>query len=44
MVWTVSGEGCLRQEFQRRLPSLFQVQGEKAHYQVTISPDQSGLA
>ena len=43
-VWTVSGKGCLQQEFQRGLPSLFQVQGDKVHYQITICPGQSGLA
>ena len=43
-VWTVSGKGCMQQEFQRGLPSLFQVQGDKVHYQITIRPAQSGLA
>ena len=43
-VWTVSGKGCLQQEFQRGLPSLLQVQGYKIHYQITICPGQSGLA
>ena len=33
-VWTVSGKGYLQQEFQRVLPSLFQVQGDKVHYQI----------
>ena len=40
----VSGKGCLQQEFQKGLPSLFQVQGDKVHYQITIRPGQSGLA
>ena len=39
-VWTVSGKGYLQQEFQRVLPSLFQEQGDKVHYQITI-PGQS---
>ena len=40
----VSGKGCLQQEFQRGLPSLFQVQGDMAHYQITICSGQGGLA
>ena len=43
-VWTVSGKGYLQQEFQRGLPSLFKVQADKVHYQITIRPGQSGLA
>ena len=43
-VWRVSGKDCLQQEFQRGLPSLFQVKGDKVHYQITIRPGQSGLA
>ena len=43
-VWTVSGKNCLQQDFQRGLLSLFQVQGDKVHYQITIRPGQSGLA
>ena len=42
-VWTVSGKGCLQQEFQRGLPNLFQVQGDKVNYQITIRPGQSRL-
>ena len=44
VVWTVSVKGYLRQEFQRGIPFLFQVQGDKAHYQITIRPSQIGLA
>ena len=44
VVWLVSGKGCLQQELQRELPSLFQVQGGKVQYQITIRPSQSGLA
>ena len=44
MVWTVSGKGWLQQQFQRGLLSLFQVQGVKVHYQITVRPGQSGLA
>ena len=43
-VWTVSGKGCLQQELQRGLPNLVQAQGDKVYYQITIRPDQSGLA
>ena len=43
-VWMVSGKGCLQQEFQKGLPSCFQVQGDKVHYQITIRSGQSGLA
>ena len=43
-VWTVLGKGCLQQEFYRGLPSLFQVQGDTVHYQITIPPGQSGIA
>ena len=28
----------------RELPSLFEVQGDKVHYQITIRPGQSGIA
>ena len=41
-VWTVSSKGRL--QFQRPTPSLFQVQGDKFHYQITIRPGQSVLA
>ena len=40
----VQGKGCLQQEFQRGLPGIFQVQGDKAHYQITIRPGEGGLA
>ena len=43
-VWTVSGKGCLQQEFQRGLVRLFQVEGDKRHYQTTFCPGQSRLA
>ena len=43
-VWTVSDKGYLQQEFQRGLPSLFQVQGDTVHCQITIRPVQSILA
>ena len=43
VVWTVSGKGCLQQQFQRGLLSLFQVQGVKVRYQITVRPGQSGL-
>ena len=43
-VWTVSGKGCLQQEFQRELVRLFQVEGDKRHYQTTFCPGQSRLA
>ena len=39
----VPGKGCLQQEFQRGLPSLFRVQGGKVHYQITIRSGQNGL-
>ena len=42
-VWTVSGKGCSQQEFQRGLTSVFQVQEDKVHYQITIRPGQRGL-
>ena len=41
-VWTVSSKGRL--QFQRPTPSLFQAQGDKFHYQITIRPGQSVLA
>ena len=44
VVWTVSGKGYLQQDFQRELPSLFQVQGDTVHCQITICPGQSELA
>ena len=43
-VWMVSGKGCLQQEFQRGLPSSFQIQGDKVYYQITVCPGLSGLA
>ena len=43
MVWTVSGKGWLQQQFQRGLLSLFQVQGVKVRYQITVRPGQSGV-
>ena len=43
-VWRVPGKDCLQQEFQRGLPSLFQVKGDIVHYQIAIRPGQSGLA
>ena len=42
-VWMVPGKGCLQQEFQRGLPSLFRVQGDKVHYQIAIRSGQNGL-
>ena len=38
------GKGCLRKEFQKGLPSLFQVQRDKSHYRIRICPGQSGIA
>ena len=40
----ISGKDCFQQEFQRGLPSLFQVQGDKVHYQIAIRPGQSRAA
>ena len=44
VVLAASDKGCLQQESQRGLASLFQVQGDKVDYQITIPPVQSGLA
>lgn len=43
-VLAVSDKGYLQQESQRGLASLFQVQGDKVDYQITIPPVHSGLA
>ena len=40
-VWTVSGKGCLQQEFQRGLPSFFQIQGSLSNYNLSWSKSVS---
>ena len=42
-VWTISGN-YLRREFQKQLPNLLQVQDEKVHCQITIHPEECGVA
>ena len=44
MVWTVSGFGYLREEFQRQFPNLCQISDSQAHWQITIRPGSDGLA
>ena len=43
VVWKISGKGRLRQEFQRGLPTYFQVQVNKAHYEIIICHGQSRI-
>ena len=43
-VWKVSGKVCKWKEFQAMLPSLSQIQGEKAQQLITNRPGVSGLA
>ena len=44
VVWIISGKDYLRREFQKQLLNLLQVQDENVQSQITICPEQCGLA
>ena len=44
VVWSISGNDYLRRDFQKQLLNLLQVQDENVHSQVTIRPEECGLA
>lgn len=38
--WRISSEGCLRQDFQRELPTLFRIHWDNVYYQITFLSGQ----
>ena len=43
-VWTIYRKDYLKREFQKQLPNLLQIQDEQIYSQITIRPEECGLA